>query len=58
MSTLRSDIQIVITEHGIADLRGVGDSERARRLTAVAAPQFRDALDQAGETARDKEIRR
>lgn len=44
VSTARSDIQVVVTEHGIADLRGVGDTERARRLVAVAAPQHRDAL--------------
>ena len=25
---------MVVTEHGIADLRGVSDSERARRLAA------------------------
>lgn len=30
VSTGRSDVQVVVTEHGIADLRNVGDDERAR----------------------------
>jgi acyl-CoA hydrolase len=36
VSTPRSDIDVVVTEHGIADLRGVSDAERARRLKAIA----------------------
>ncbi len=41
VSTPRSDIGVVVTEHGVADLRGVDDGERARRLAAVAAPEHR-----------------
>jgi threonine dehydrogenase-like Zn-dependent dehydrogenase len=37
VSTQRSDIGLVITEHGIAD-RGVDDAERARRLIAWEHP--------------------
>ncbi len=44
VSTARSDVDVVVTEHGIADLRGVDDPERARRLTAIAAPEHRDRL--------------
>ena len=44
VSTQRSDIGVVVTEHGIADLRGIGDAERAERLTAIAAPEFRAEL--------------
>jgi acyl-CoA hydrolase len=36
VSTQRSDIDVVVTEHGIADLRGCIDAERARRLHAIA----------------------
>jgi acyl-CoA hydrolase len=36
VSTPRSDIDIVVTEHGIADLRGATDGERAARLQAVS----------------------
>jgi acyl-CoA hydrolase len=35
---------MVVTEYGVADLRGINDGERRRRLAAVAAPEFRDAL--------------
>lgn len=40
----RSDIDVVVTEHGVADLRGASLAQRARRLIAIAAPQFRDEL--------------
>lgn len=44
VSTARSDIDVVVTEHGVADLRSVSDAERAERLIAVAAPEHRDEL--------------
>lgn len=47
VSTARSDIQVVVTEHGIADLRGVGDDERIRRMIQIAAPQYRASLTSA-----------
>jgi acyl-CoA hydrolase len=47
VSTARSDVEVVVTEHGVADLRGVDDAERARRITAVAAPEHRDWLASA-----------
>ncbi len=37
----------VVTEHGVAQLRGLGMDERARSLIGIAAPQFRDGLAQA-----------
>ena len=40
-STPRCDVEIVVTEHGVADLRGADDEERRRRLVAVAAPEHR-----------------
>jgi acyl-CoA hydrolase len=44
VSTPGTDVHVVVTEHGIADLRGTDDGERRRRLIAVAAPEFRDEL--------------
>ena len=44
VSTPRCDVDVVVTEHGIADLRGVDDGGRAHRLAAVAAPVHRDRL--------------
>ncbi|HEY8360015.1 MAG TPA: acetyl-CoA hydrolase/transferase C-terminal domain-containing protein, partial [Ramlibacter sp.] len=40
----RSDVDTVVTEYGVAHLRDVPLAERARRLIAIAAPEFRDAL--------------
>jgi acyl-CoA hydrolase len=45
VTTGRSDVDAVVTEHGVAHLRGCSIDERARRLTAIAAPEFRDQLD-------------
>ena len=44
VSTPRCDIEMIVTEYGIADLRGVDDRERARRIARVAAPEYRDWL--------------
>jgi acyl-CoA hydrolase len=44
VSTPRCDVDFVVTEHGIADLRGRTDAARAEALIAVAAPEHRDAL--------------
>jgi acyl-CoA hydrolase len=44
VSTPAADVHLVVTEHGVADLRGVDAAERRRRLVAVSAPDFRDQL--------------
>lgn len=49
VTTARSDADLVITEHGVAELRGCSLPERARRLIAIAAPEFQDDLRQAAE---------
>jgi succinyl-CoA:acetate CoA-transferase len=39
------DVHVVVTEHGLADLRGLSPRARARRVIAQCAdPRFRDAL--------------
>jgi acyl-CoA hydrolase len=45
VTTARSDVDIVVTEHGVAHLRGCSIGERARRLIEIAAPEFQDQLD-------------
>jgi len=40
----RMDTDIVVTEHGAADLRGLGHAARAEQLIAVATPRHRPAL--------------
>ena len=47
VTTARADVDFVVTEHGVASLRGVGLAERARRLTAVAAPEHRELLERS-----------
>ena len=44
VTTARSDADLVVTEYGVADLRGRSFSERAARLAAIAHPDFRDEL--------------
>jgi acyl-CoA hydrolase len=44
VSTPGQHVHMVVTEHGVADLRVIDDGERRRRLAAVAAPEFRDGL--------------
>jgi acyl-CoA hydrolase len=44
VTTARADVDVVVTEFGIAELRGCPLSERARRLAAIAAPEHRDSL--------------
>lgn len=37
-------VDVVVTEHGVADLRGLPLAARRAALCAIAAPQFRDQL--------------
>ena len=45
VSSGRSDADLVVTEHGVADLRGATLLQRVERLIAVAAPEHRDDLE-------------
>jgi acyl-CoA hydrolase len=45
VTTARSDVDIVATEYGAAHLRGMSLEERARRLIAIAHPDFREPLE-------------
>lgn len=51
-SIARSDIDTIVTEHGVAELRDKGLDERSEALIAIAAPRFRDALARDWETLR------
>jgi acetyl-CoA hydrolase len=44
VTTARSDVDVIVTEHGAAHLRGCPLRERARRLIAIAHPDHRDQL--------------
>jgi acyl-CoA hydrolase len=45
VSLSRFDVDCVITEHGIADLRFKTHGQRAAALVAIAAPEHREALE-------------
>jgi acyl-CoA hydrolase len=45
VSTPRCDAGVVVTEYGIADLRGLPLSVRVKRMIDVAAPEHREALE-------------
>ncbi|CAN5577481.1 acetyl-CoA hydrolase/transferase C-terminal domain-containing protein [soil metagenome] len=44
ITTPRHQLDVVVTEHGVAELRGRTVRERARALAAIAHPEFRDQL--------------
>lgn len=43
----RSDVDVIVTEHGVAELAGQDLDERARRMIAIAAPEWREPLERA-----------
>jgi acyl-CoA hydrolase len=49
VTTSRSDADVIVTEYGIAELRGRTLAERARALIAIAHPDFRRDLETAAE---------
>ncbi len=46
-STARSNVDVVVTEHGIADLRGLDYAARARALLAICEPALRTGLERS-----------
>jgi len=47
VTTPRTDVDVVVTEYGSAELRGRSLAERARRMTQIAHPDFQAELDKA-----------
>ncbi len=47
VTALRTDVDLVVTEFGIADLRSAPLPQRAEQLIAISHPEFRDQLKQA-----------
>jgi acyl-CoA hydrolase len=50
VTTARSDVDVIVTEYGAAELKGKTLAERTRRLIAIAHPDFREELDRAAHT--------
>ena len=49
VTTARSDVDVIVTEFGAAELKGQTLAERARRLIAIAHPDFREELERAAQ---------
>jgi acetyl-CoA hydrolase len=47
VSTPRSDAGVIVTEYGVADLRGLTLKQRRERLLAIAHPDYRAALERS-----------
>lgn len=47
VTTARSDVGIVATEHGVADLRGATTTQRVKMMLALADPAHREALERS-----------
>ena len=45
VTTIKNTVDQVVTEYGVAEMRGRSISERARGLIAIAHPAFRDELE-------------
>ncbi len=47
MTTPRCDADVIVTDWGIAELRGKTLHERADAMIAIADPKFREKLERA-----------
>lgn len=45
VTTARTDVDVIVTEFGAAELKGRPLAERARRMVAIAHPDFQEELD-------------
>jgi acyl-CoA hydrolase len=52
VTTPKNTVDMVVTEFGVAELRGRSIRERTRALIGVAHPRFRDQLEQAARELR------
>jgi len=50
VTTMRADVDYIVTEHGVARLRGMGLRERAEALIEIADPAFRDRIREEAAT--------
>ncbi len=54
VTTCRNDVDYIVTEYGIAKMKGHTLRDRARQLIRIAAPQFREELAQEYENVSEK----
>lgn len=54
VTTARTEVDVIVTEFGAAELKGQPLPERTRRLVAIAHPDFREELDRAAYEIRQR----
>jgi acyl-CoA hydrolase len=54
VTAARSDVDVIVTEFGAAELKGQTLAERTRRMIAIAHPKFREELDRAAHTIQQR----
>ncbi|WP_348675486.1 acetyl-CoA hydrolase/transferase C-terminal domain-containing protein, partial [uncultured Abyssibacter sp.] len=54
VTTARSEVDVIVTEFGAAELKGQTLAERTRRLIAIAHPDFREDLDRAAHSIQQR----
>jgi acyl-CoA hydrolase len=52
VTTPRTDVMYVVTEHGLVNLKGKSVAERARALIGIAHPDFRESLEREARALR------
>ena len=54
VTSARTEVDVIVTEFGAAELKGQSLAERARRLVAIAHPDFREELDKTAFAIRQR----
>jgi acyl-CoA hydrolase len=54
VTSARSEVDLIVTEYGAAELKGQTLAERTRRLIHIAHPDFREDLDRAAHTIQQR----
>jgi len=54
VTTARSDVDVIVTEYGAAELKGQTLAERTRRLIAIAHPDFQEQLERDAHTIQQR----
>ncbi len=54
VTTARTEVDVIVTEFGAAELKGQTLAERTRRLIAIAHPDFQEALEREAHTIQQR----
>ncbi|MGH8011638.1 MAG: acetyl-CoA hydrolase/transferase C-terminal domain-containing protein, partial [Candidatus Binataceae bacterium] len=51
VTTARSDADMIVTEYGVAELKGRTITQRMQRMAAISHPDFREGLEREAHAA-------